>query len=95
MPLVERELEKFIKDNFFFGDHTDFADSDSFLEQGIIDSTGMLELVNFVHQQYGIKIEDDELIPDNLDSIGRLAAFIRRKLALSASEESSQFANRA
>jgi len=95
MRSVERELKKFIKDNFFFGDHSDFADSDSFLEQGIIDSTGMLELVSFVQQQHGIKIEDDELIPDNLDSIDRLAAFIRRKLAMSAPEQSSQFATKA
>ena len=95
MPSVKRDLRKFIQDNFFFGDHSDFADGDSFLEQGIIDSTGMLELVIFVQQQHGIKIEDEELIPDNLDSIDRLADFIRRKLAMSAPEQSSQFATKA
>jgi len=91
MPSIERELRKFISDNFLFGDHSDLADSDSFLEKGIIDSTGMLELINFVQKTHGIKIEDDELIPINLDSIERLTAFIQRKLAVAALEQSSRF----
>jgi acyl carrier protein len=85
MPSIERELRTFIVDNFLFDDHSDLGDTDSFLEKGIIDSTGMLELINFVQETHGIKIEDEELIPDNLDSIDRLTAFIRRKLAVGGS----------
>jgi acyl carrier protein len=84
MPSIEQELRNFIVDNFLFGDKNGFANSDSFLEKGIIDSTGMLELVTFVQQRHGITIEDEELIPDNLDSIERLSTFIQRKQAIAA-----------
>jgi len=84
MLSIEQELRTFIIDNFLFGDKNGFANSDSFLEKGIIDSTGMLELVTFVQQRHGITIEDEELIPDNLDSIERLSTFIQRKLAIAA-----------
>jgi len=84
MPSIEQELRTFIIDNFLFGDKNGFANNDSFLEKGIIDSTGMLELVTFVQQRHGITIEDEELIPDNLDSVERLSTFIQRKLAIAA-----------
>ena len=84
MPSIEQELRKFIVDNFLFGDKNGFADTDSFLEKGIIDSTGMLEVVTFVQQRHGITIEDEELIPDNLDSVARLSTFIQRKLTIAA-----------
>jgi acyl carrier protein len=71
------ELRKFVTDNFMFGKPgKDVADDDSFLEQGIIDSTGVMELVAFLEQQYGIKLQDRDLIPDNLDSINGLARFV-------------------
>jgi acyl carrier protein len=77
---TKRELNAFVVDNFLFGCQTTrLADDDSFLEKGIIDSTGILELVAFVEGRYQIRVEDRELIPDNLDSINRLAEFIRRK----------------
>lgn len=76
---AERELSAFVIENFLFGCSTTLAGDDSFLEKGIIDSTGILELVAFVEDRYQIKVEDRELLPDNLDSINRLAEFIRRK----------------
>ena len=77
---TEQELSAFIVDNFLFGRQTTrLSEDDSFLERGIIDSTGILELVAFVEGRFQITVEDRELIPDNLDSINRLAAFIRRK----------------
>lgn len=79
MPNVEQELRRFITDNFPFGQVGGLSNDDSFLEQGIIDSTGVLELVAFLEETYDIKVEDDELIPDNLDSINRLARFLERK----------------
>ena len=55
-------------------------DSDSFLEQSIIDSTGVLELVEFIQDSFGIKIEDEELMPDNLDSLNSIEKFIKSKI---------------
>jgi acyl carrier protein len=63
----------------------DVTDEDSLLAKGIIDSTGVLELVSFLTETYGIQIEDDELIPDNFDSIKKLAAFVARKQAANES----------
>jgi acyl carrier protein len=58
-----------------------FADDESFLERGILDSTGVLELVGHIEKQYAIRVEADEITPDNLDSLDKLAAFISRKTA--------------
>jgi acyl carrier protein len=58
---------------------TSFTDDDSFLEKGILDSTGVLEVVGNIEKQYGIRVEAEEIIPDNLDSINKLVAFIQRK----------------
>lgn len=74
------EVRDFIFKNFLFDDTGDsLNDSDSFLEKGIIDSTGMLELVAFLEEKYGIRIEDEELVPENLDSVEKLVQFISRK----------------
>jgi len=75
-------LREFIHDNFLFGDSDmQIQDDTSFLDNGIIDSTGMLELVNFVEQQFEIRVLDDELMPDNFDSIAKLSKFIEKKLS--------------
>jgi acyl carrier protein len=58
-----------------------FGDDDSFLEKGILDSTGVLELVGFVEKQFSLRVEADEITPDNLDSLDKLVAFISRKTA--------------
>ena len=77
---TRQALKAFILETFLFGDDSDgFAYSDSFMEKGIIDSTGVLELVAFLEQNYGIAVEDEEMIPANLDSIDNLAAFVQRK----------------
>ena len=74
------KIREFIITNFLFGaKDAKLGDDDSFLETGVIDSTGMLELVSFVETEFGIEVGDMELIPDNLDSIKRLAAFVERK----------------
>lgn len=62
-----------------------FTDEDSFLEKGILDSTGVLELVGHIEKEYGIRFEADEIIPDNLDSIDKIADFVVRKTATTAS----------
>lgn len=77
---VERAVTTFIVDNFLFGNAADApAPATSFMETGLIDSTGVLELVAFVESTYGIKVGDDELVPENLDSVANLAAFVARK----------------
>ena len=79
MPSIEQELRRFVTDNFPFGRVDDLADDDSFLDRGIVDSTGVLELVAFLEETYGITIQDQELVPANLDSINRLARFLEKK----------------
>jgi acyl carrier protein len=77
---VVSEIRAFIVTNFLFGQQgRGFTEDESFLETGIIDSTGLLELVAFVEQQYGISIADRELVPENLDSLKNLSQFIVRK----------------
>ena len=79
MP-IEEKLRTFIQNNFLLGDKNRAIKKDeSFLQNGIIDSTGVLELVNFIEETYKIKVEDEELVPENLDSIQNLIAYIQRK----------------
>lgn len=75
----QRHLRDFIVTNFYVPDGQPLDEVTSFLDAGIIDSTGVLELVAHVESRYGITIADHELIPSNFDSIGALARFIQRK----------------
>ena len=80
MEEARGKIRKYILENFMFTeDETALSNDDSLLEKGIIDSTGMLELIAFIGDEFQITLEDDELIPDNLDSVNRVAAFIQRK----------------
>ena len=76
---IATSLRQFIKENLLFGQDLALADRDSFMELGIVDSTGVLELVAFVEDHYRIAVEDHELVPENLDSIENLVAFIEAK----------------
>ena len=77
---IATKIKTFIHDNFLLGDKKKMINEDeSFLQNGIIDSTGVLELVNFIEDTYNIKVEDEELVPENLDSIKNLIAYISRK----------------
>jgi len=77
---VELELRTFLTDNFLLGDDLQALPGNvSLIEAGIIDSTGVLELVGFLEQRYGIHIADDELVPENLDSIDNVVSFVERK----------------
>ena len=79
---MKDRFRQFIIENFLFDAEDDtLGNDDSFLEQGIIDSTGILEVVNWVQEELGIEIDDTELLPENLDSVNRLAEFIRKKTA--------------
>ena len=72
-------IRNFIIENFIFEDDGSLTVDMPFIENGIIDSTGVLELVVFLENMFGIKVEDDELIPENLNSIKNLSAFIEGK----------------
>ena len=78
------DVRGFIIDNFLLGRQEDLNDDDSFLDQGIIDSTGILELVAHLEETYGIEITEAELIPDNLDSINRIVVYLSGKLGYDA-----------
>ena len=77
---IKETIEKFIIQNFMFGDANERIDPDtSFLESGIIDSTGILELIPFVDNTYSISFDENELVPENLDSLNNLERFILQK----------------
>jgi acyl carrier protein len=77
---VVNEIRNFIVDNFLFGDTTvPLGEDDSLLQKGLIDSTGILEVVQFIEEKFGIAVEDDELVPENLDSISAIARYVMLK----------------
>lgn len=73
------DIRNFVIENFLFGDDTGLEDSTSFRDEGIVDSTGVLELVAFIETNFDVQVEGSEYIPDNLDSIEKIAAFITKK----------------
>lgn len=80
MSDTKTKIKEFIIDNFLFGDADGLNDETSFLDEGIIDSTGILELVNYLEEEFSIAVDDEELIPENLDSIKNVAAYLEKKI---------------
>ena len=79
-PAIESHLRDFLSANYFLGeDPSQLASSSSLIEAGLIDSTGVLELVGYLEEQFGIRITNDELLPENLDSIENIVGFVERK----------------
>ncbi|CAG1002997.1 D-alanine--poly(phosphoribitol) ligase subunit 2 [Burkholderiales bacterium] len=84
---LEREIRSFIEENFLYGESGGALEAEaSLLESGVMDSTGVLELVTHLEAAYGIVVRDDELLPENLDSIRNLVEFVGRKRGLPAVE---------
>lgn len=80
MADLKAELRQFIQDNFIMGAASaNFSDADSFMELHILDSTGFLELITYLEETYAIEVKDEEMVPENLDSIDNLQAFMLRK----------------
>jgi acyl carrier protein len=80
--VLEEQIRQYVADNFMFSDDGyQLSDDASFLEEGIVDSTGVLELVMFVEETFSLTVEDQEIVPENFDSVRQLAAYIRRKMA--------------
>ena len=80
MNKLKDKIRQFIVENFLFGNDNGLKDDTSFLDEGIIDSTGILELVSFLEEEFSISVEDEELIPENLDSIMNVVAYLERKM---------------
>ncbi|MFY9271331.1 MAG: acyl carrier protein [Candidatus Manganitrophaceae bacterium] len=77
---IKERLCAFITDTFLFGDTSKtLGDEESFLEKGIIDSTGVVHLVSFVEEVFGITVNDEEILPENFDTISRLTRFVQKK----------------
>lgn len=76
---IKEQVRAFVTSNFYVADLTSLEDGASLLDRGIIDSTGVLEVIFFIEETFGIKVEDSEMLPDNLDSIERIAKFVTSK----------------
>ena len=76
---LKRQIREFVTTNFYVADPKALEDRTSLLDQGIIDSTGVLEVIMFIESTFGLTVEDSEMLPENLDSIERIAAFVARK----------------
>jgi len=73
---IRKKLREFIKNNFLLGNDSNLTDDDSFMGKGIVDSTGILEVVSFVEENFGFKLPDEDLMPENLDSINNLVKYV-------------------
>ena len=77
---TEEKIKSFVLENFLFtDDDSAIGNDESFQERGIIDSTGVLEVIHFLEEEFDIQIQDDEMIPENLDSINRIKRFVESK----------------
>ena len=81
MESTHEVIRRFITTNFYVADPAQLGDDESLLDSGVIDSTGVLELLVFLEQEFGIRVEDKDILPQNLDSIARLEAFVGRASA--------------
>jgi acyl carrier protein len=76
---IRDQVRQFITTNFYVPDPQALGDETTFLDTGIIDSTGVLELVSFLQEQFGIALEDGEIVPENLDTVANIVHLIQRK----------------
>jgi acyl carrier protein len=81
-------VKDFVVENFLYGEDSMLKEDTSFLEEGIIDSTGILELIAFLEETYGLAIRDEEYVPENFDTLGNVARFLERKLSPAAGSAS-------
>ena len=78
---IKQQVRSYLEQNFLVGTDTTLGDTDSLLQLQIVDSTGFLELVNFIESTFSLKVGDDEMVPENLETIESIEQFVRRKLA--------------
>ena len=76
---IKQAVRHYVEQNFLVGSDTPIGDGDSLLQMQIVDSTGFLELVNFIESSFGVKVGDDEMVPENLETIDNIVQYINRK----------------
>jgi acyl carrier protein len=82
MKEIKADIRQYIVENFMMGgDASKLLDADSFMEKHVIDSTGFLELVTYLEETYGFVVEDEDMVPENLDSLNNIEAYVQRKQA--------------
>ena len=82
---TEEKIKSLILENFLFTDDTSaIGNEESLLDRGVIDSTGVMEVILFLEEEFGIQVQDDEIIPENLDSISNIKRFVESKAGASA-----------
>lgn len=77
--MIQEQVRTFVTSNFYVADPDTLKDTDSLLDSGVIDSTGVLEVIAFIEDTFGFTVEDAEMLPENLDSIDRITHFVVRK----------------
>lgn len=73
-------VREYVVENFLFGDASQLQEDTSFLESGIIDSTGILELINFIEEKYNIRVDEEDLVPENFDSLKNIVQYLERTI---------------
>lgn len=81
---IQQQIRAFIVDNFYVPETSELGDDTSLIETGIVDSTGVLEVVAFLEREFGISISDRDIVPANLDTIARMTAFVMRQQAIAS-----------
>ncbi len=81
MSDIGKQIRSYIEENFIVSAAATLNDGDSLLDKGVVDSTGFIELITYLEEQFGIQVRDNEMVPENLDSIGNLTAYVQRKLS--------------
>jgi acyl carrier protein len=88
MDQIAAVIRTYIAENILFsGTKYPYSDDASFLDEGIVDSMNVLEIVTFVEKHFGLKVEDSDIVPDNFDSVSRIAAYVGRKQAAGRIEQ--------
>jgi acyl carrier protein len=85
---IENQIKQFIQKNLYFAEDNSLDDDASFLETGVVDSTGVMELVAFVQTEFGITVEPQEIVVENFDSVNKLARFVQRKRSVPGQDAS-------
>ena len=76
---IKDRVRQYVVSTFYVPDPSQVTDTTSFLDSGIVDSTGVLEIISFLQAEFGVNVEDNEILPDNLDSVAAIAAYVKRK----------------
>lgn len=82
---IADNVRQFIASNFYIGKSLSLKSETSLMDSGVVDSTGVLEIILFIEERFGIQVNDSEMLPENLDSIGRIAEFVARKVSVTES----------